>query len=344
MAHNSTAGKPAKFDAKAQASGAIDKLFGARQGEQIVSGLKLIRHEQIEVRPQPRTAFSNEEVTELASSITELQERGEGVEGTGILQPLLVMLLKESNGARYRLVAGERRYRASEEAGLPHVPCLVLTMSENGVLPAQLIENLQRQNLAPLDEARALGQLQQEQGLSLRDMAKILGKTRGYITNRLDLLKMGSDVQAMVSSREDTLKHAALIQSVEDAALRRELIRAVIEDEASVKEVERRIASGNSTSTRNTENGAQVSSREDTSEGKGSRNTSTQGGSNSDTQAPAPSQPIDPITSSLQPAAAFVAEAARQLQELRLTVDYRQRLREAVENVRRQLDIVEKSL
>lgn len=233
--------KAVKFNAQAQASGAVDKLFGARQGERVLSGLKLIQHNHIEVKAQPRTSFSETEVAELASSISTLHERGEGIESTGILQPLLVALQDNSSAIRYRLIAGERRFRASQQAGLTQVPCLVLTVSEKGILPVQLIENLQRQNLAPLDEGRALQQLKDEQNLSVRDIAKSIGKTRGYVTNRLDLLKMGADVQAMVSSREDTLKHAAIINGVQDADLRSELIRAVIEDSASVKTIENRI-------------------------------------------------------------------------------------------------------
>ena len=234
--------KVVKFNAQAQASGAVDKLFGARQGEQVLSGLKLIQHHHIEVKPQPRTNFSATEVAELASSISTLHESGEGIEGTGILQPLLVTLQDNSRAIRYRLIAGERRFRASQEAGLTQVPCLVVTIGENGVLPVQLIENLQRQNLAPLDEGRALQQLKDEQNLSIREIAKSLGKTRGYVTNRLDLLKMEADVQSMVSSREDTLKHAALINTVQDADLRSELIRTVIEESASVKAIENRIS------------------------------------------------------------------------------------------------------
>jgi ParB/RepB/Spo0J family partition protein len=335
MARNSTADKPAKFDARAQASGAVDKLFGARQGEQVVSGLKLIRHEHIEVKPQPRTRFSSIEVAELAGSITELRGRGEGIEGTGILQPLLVTLLPNSTGARYRLIAGERRFRASQEAGLPHVPCLVLTMSEAGVLPAQLIENLQRQNLAPLDEARAFQQFKDEQGLSLRDIAKALGKTLGYVTNRLALLKMGEDVQAMVSSREDTLRAAAYIERITDPAQRAELIRAVLEDGIGEREVQRRIE-GDGTRQEEKQEG-EVFSRENTSDGGDSRSMSTQNGSGGD------SQPPDPLTTALQPAAAFVAEAARQVRELRLTADYKRRLREAVQGIKEHLSQIEKA-
>jgi ParB/RepB/Spo0J family partition protein len=343
MARNST-GKATKFDARAQASGAVDKLFGARAGEQVVSGLKLIRHEHIAVKPQPRTQFSNIEVAELAGSIAHLHERGEGIEGTGILQPLLVTLLKDADpdnaDARYRLIAGERRFRASQEAGLPHVPCLVLSLSETGVLPAQLIENLQRQNLAPLDEARALEQLRDEQGLSVRDLAKQMGKTRGYVTNRLDLLKMGEDVQAMVSSREDTLRVAYHIERVADPTQRAELIRAVVEEGIGEREVLRRIEgdSGDTSASTPTGSSTPVSSREDTSTGFGSAGGSTR------SIRETPPQPPDPISSALRPAAAFVAEAARQVEELRLTADYKRQLREAVQNIKEQLDKIEKAV
>ena len=226
MAGKSTTKKSASFDAKDRAVGAVDKLFGARQGEQIVSGLKLIQHEHIKIKSQPRTTFFAEGISELARSITQLHER-EGIARTGILQPLLVTLAQIPGGARYRLIAGERRFRASQEAGLSQVPCLVLTTSEDGVLPAQLIENLQRSDLAPLDEARALQQLKNEQGLSLRDIAKTLGKTLGYVTICLALLKMGEDVQKMVAKRQDTLRAAHHIERITDPVLRTTVMRGL---------------------------------------------------------------------------------------------------------------------
>jgi ParB family chromosome partitioning protein len=345
----------------------MSKLFGARQGEQVISGLKLIRHDQIEVRPQPRTAFPTTEVAELAASISELQERGEGIEGTGILQPLLVTLIPGNGTTPYRLIAGERRYRASLKAEIPQVPCLVLTIGDDGVLPVQLIENMQRQNLPPLDEARAFGQLQDEHGLSIRDIAKSLSKTRGYVTNRLDLLRMGADVQSMVSSREDTLKHAALIQGVSDPDLRRDLIRAVISDAASVKEIERRIeAAGGATEVAGgagqgdrQRKSSGVSSREDTSgeETSSDENSDkeTSGGDDPGIHASGPSvapipQPSpseskpDPVTSSLEPAAAAIAEATRQLKGMEPDAAYRRRLLRAVKTLRSRLDGLEKAL
>ena len=235
--------KVPSLNAQAQAASAVNTLFGVSQGEQVASGLKLIKHDQIEVKAQPRTTFSAAEVSELASSIVQLRERNEGIEGTGILQPLLVRALASPNGsARYHLVAGERRYRASQEANLPFVPCLVVTMNDDAVLLAQLIENLQRQDLAPLEEAQAFQELQQEQSLSLREIAKAMGKTLGYVTNRLGLLKMGSDVQKMVFLRKNTLMHAQHIDAVADPAFRQKLIHSVVEEGASIKEVQRRIA------------------------------------------------------------------------------------------------------
>ena len=329
----------AKFDAKAQTSSAIDKLFGVRQGEQAASGLKLIEHAQIEVRPQARTIFPGEEVAELARSIAELRGRGEGVEGTGILQPLLVMPLPKPtdegatpNGARYRLIAGERRYRASQQAGLPLVPCLVVSMREDTILAAQLIENLQRQDLAPLDKARSFQQLMQEQGLSYRDAAQILGKSRSYISDYIALLSMDEDVQNMVSDPWDTLLHARLIQSVEDADLRTQLIQETLAG-ASRRAIERRISGedmGAPESPRPQEDANSASSQDRAA-------TSSRVSDRSDTRA-------DPVRQCLDPAVALLAEGARQLGEGHISRAYTKQVRQRLEEVRRQIEQIENSL
>lgn len=158
-----------------------------------------------------------------------MRERGEGIAGTGILQPLLVT--QNDNG--YRLIAGERRYRASAQAGVEQLPVIVVAAHENGNLLAQLVENLQRRDLPPLEEARGIAQLMAEQNVSLREVARLLGKGKGYIENRINLLKMGADVQEMVSVQTDTLLHARDIDAVSDPALRAKLIRAVLEDSLS---------------------------------------------------------------------------------------------------------------
>ena len=214
----------------------FDALFGARQGEQLAGGFKLIPRAQIARGAQPRHSFPAAEISELAASIAQLRERGEGIAGTGLLQPLLVT----ENGSGYRLIAGERRYRATEEIGLELLPAIVVETDESGILLAQLVENLQRRDLPPLEEARGLDQLMSEQKLSLREAARLLGKDRGYIENRRRLLKMGPDLQEMVSVRTDTLQHARLIHPVAAEGLRRELIAAAM-DGAGEREIRRRI-------------------------------------------------------------------------------------------------------
>lgn len=221
-----------------KASSHFDALFGARQGEQLTSGLKLIPRDKIERGEQPRQTFPAQEISELAMSLAELRQRGEGIEGTGFLQPILVT--EQADG--YRLIAGERRYRASGEAGIELLPAVVVTMSRSNLLLAQLVENLQRRDLPPLEEARGMSSLMKEQKLSLRETARVLGKGKGYVENRLNLLKMGADIQEMVSVQTDTLLHARDIDSVLDPQLRQELIRAVLQDGLSRAELRRRIA------------------------------------------------------------------------------------------------------
>ena len=291
----------------------FNDLFGLQQGEQDAGGFKLIEHGLIATAPQPRRSFPDSEIAELAQSIQALRDQGAGLEGTGLLQPLIVRPLKTPTpeGARYLLVAGERRFRATQRIELPRVPALVVPMDERGVLLAQLVENLQRQGLPPLEEARSLRKLMDEQGLSIRDAVQVLGKSRGYLTNRLDLLKMGEDVQAMVSSREDTLKHAAIIQGVQDAELRAVLIRAVGEEDLSVKDLERRLRPAEE----------QVSPREDTSQADAADEAPSRD------RAPRPTPPRDPVGDMLKPAARLAQEAARVLADASLTPDYKKQVR-----------------
>jgi ParB family chromosome partitioning protein len=209
-----------------KASSHFSTLFGARQGEQLSSGLKLIPLSKIQQQNQPRQTFPPHEISELAASLNELRQRGEGIEGTGFLQPILVT--EHEDG--YRIVAGERRFRASAEAGIELLPAVVVSMSSSNVLLAQLVENLQRRDLPPLEEARGMHLLMTKQHLSLRETARVLGKGKGYVENRINLLKMGADVQEMVSVQTDTLLHARDIDAIEDTKLRQELIHEVLQN------------------------------------------------------------------------------------------------------------------
>jgi ParB/RepB/Spo0J family partition protein len=222
----------------------FEALFGARTGESLTNSLKLVPAGHIQRAAQARKSFPQQELDELAHSIEDLRSRAEGVEGTGILQPLLVAENPYGHEFPYRLIAGERRYRAAGIVGLDTLPCLVVEMDEDSIAVAQLVENLQRQNLAPLEEARAIEALMASQKLSIRDSARLLGKGKGYIENRLALLKMGADVQAMVETRADSLLHAREIDSITDAALRAELIDAVLHESLSRAMLRDRIGAG----------------------------------------------------------------------------------------------------
>lgn len=228
---------------------AFDSLFQVARGERVAPGLKLIDRERIVVREQARRDFDPAPLAELSRSIQELQGRGAGIEGTGILLPLLVI----PEGSGYYLVAGERRFRASapteakgEEGededgghtvgweGVAQLPCLVLEAGQDEIGLLQLVENMQRQDLGPIEEARAFQVLMDERSLSQRDLARLLGKSRGYITNRLSLLSYSPDVQDMVVLRKTTIMHAPLLQAVEDPELRRDLIHRVVTEDISI--------------------------------------------------------------------------------------------------------------
>lgn len=261
----------AKANLQQQAASSFDTLFGARTGgERSVSGgFKMLAHARITVRPQVRRTFAPEEIAELRGSIHELRAAKGGIEGTGVLQALLVC----PEGEGYRLIAGEKRFRATQEEGLPEVPSIVVPQPGEGMIRLlQLTENALRTPPPVLEEARALRETMDEQKLSLRDMARMLGKTLGYVSNRLALLKMSQDVQAMIEARGDTLKHAPLIEAVQDGERRAELIRAVVEEGISVRELERRLAPQNGT------DGDQVFSRENTSADEKGASSGTEGG------------------------------------------------------------------
>jgi ParB family chromosome partitioning protein len=237
----------------------------------------------------------------------------------------------------YRVIAGERRLRAAREAGLPHVPAILVALPEHGILLAQLIENLQRQDLPPLEEARGIERLMQEQKLSIREAAKMLGKDKGYLENRLRLLKMGEDVQEMVSFRKDTLPHARLIDAADDPDLRRDLINAVVKEGIGRREVERRIldATGG-------EHTASVPSREGSTRGERPKDAPTAAPVHRcEQQTDPPEQRPDPITSALRPANSLAAEAALLLRGLSLTPDYRTEVLRQLETLKKQIERIE---
>lgn len=179
------------------------------------------------IRPnkdQPRRTFDDVELAELADSIRQ----------NGVLQPLLV----RDRGDYYEIVAGERRYQAARAAGLDEVPVIIRDISDDDVFKLALIENLQRSDLSPLEEANGYRQLIREKGLTQEELARILSKSRSTITNTLRLLDLPEEVQELVETGQLTAGHARAILAVPDEEGRIALAKRVVSERLSVRQTE----------------------------------------------------------------------------------------------------------
>jgi ParB family chromosome partitioning protein len=185
-------------------------------------GVRIVPVERIDSNPQqPRLAFNQETLDELAASIRE----------HGVLQPILVRPTGEN---RYQLVAGERRWRASKQAGLETIPALIEDIDDDTALEISIIENLQREDISPLDEAAMYDRMVREHGYSIRKLADKLGKDKGYLENRLRLADAPPEIRELVSLRKDTLSHAYELMKVEDPKKRRRLADQVARGELTL--------------------------------------------------------------------------------------------------------------
>jgi ParB family chromosome partitioning protein len=192
-------------------------------------GVKVVSVDRIEPNPEnPRLAFDEGALAELAASIRE----------HGVLQPVLVRPLDDN---RYQLIAGERRWRASILAGMPTIPVLIEEIDDSTALEISIIENLQREDISPLDEAVMYDRMIREHGYSIRRLADKLGKDKGYLENRLRLADAPPEVRELVSLRKDTLSHAYEIMKVEDPKKRKRLADAVARNELSLVKLRERI-------------------------------------------------------------------------------------------------------
>lgn len=181
----------------------------------------------MEVEPnknQPRKDFSEEALEELASSIKE----------HGLLQPILVRPL--TNG-RYQIIAGERRWRASRKAGLSTIKAVVREFRDDEVMEIALIENLQREDLNPIEEAEGYSSLIKELGLTQEQVAKKVNKSRSYVANSLRVLSLDGASRKCLKEGKISLGHAKALLSIEDLRLREDALKAAING-ASVREIE----------------------------------------------------------------------------------------------------------
>lgn len=175
-------------------------------------------------KDQPRKLFKEAELSELSDSIKQ----------NGILQPLLV----RKKGTKYEIVAGERRYQAAKLAGLEEVPVIIKDISDAEVFKLALIENLQRADLSPLEEARGYKQLIKERSLTQDEVAKLVSKSRSAVTNTLRLLDLPEEVQQFVEDGLITAGHARAILAVPSPEGRVKLAQKVVDEKLSVRQTE----------------------------------------------------------------------------------------------------------
>lgn len=185
------------------------------------------------IRPnrfQPRVRFTPESLQELAESI----------KIHGVAQPLLVS--PTASPGEYELVAGERRLRAAKLAGLVHVPCVVRTVTDRERRELALIENLQRENLNPIEEAESMRQLMADGELTQEEVAKRLGKSRSSVANKIRLLDLSQMIRNALSEGLLSEGHARAILSLPQKADQEEVAKRVVQDKLNVRDVERLVA------------------------------------------------------------------------------------------------------
>ncbi|MAZ43569.1 MAG: chromosome partitioning protein ParB [Legionellales bacterium] len=173
---------------------------------------------------QPRSGMNDETLTQLADSIRQ----------QGLLQPILV----RPNGERFDILAGERRWRAAKRAGLTEVPVIVRQVTDEEAMAIGLIENIQREDLNPLDTAKGLKRLSEEMSMTHQEVAEAVGKSRTSVTNYLRLLTLNPDVQHALEAGELELGHAKALLGVK-GSLQTQMAKMVIKRGLSVRETER---------------------------------------------------------------------------------------------------------
>jgi ParB family chromosome partitioning protein len=180
-------------------------------------------------RYQPRTRFNEDHLRELADSIRE----------QGLIQPLIVAAV---DGDGYELIAGERRLRAARLAGLSEVPIVVKKVTDKEQFQISLIENLQREDLNPIEEASAFKRLMEEFSLTQEELAKTVGKSRVAVANTLRLLNLPEKLRDAVSDGSISAGHARNLVSIGDARIQDEIAGKILSDDLSVREVEKMVS------------------------------------------------------------------------------------------------------
>lgn len=212
----------------------LDALFetplSAGEPEKEHSALKDVPVNQIRSNPfQPRKTFKPDELKELTESLR----------SSGLLQPVTVRSAPDGNG--YELIAGERRYRAAAELGWKTIPAVVKQMTDQEVLTLALVENLQRTDLNPVEEAEGYGQLIRDFGYTQQMVATMVGKDRSTVANVIRILQLPDSVRKLVETGDLTAGQARPLLGLEDTSRMKDLARTAVEKGWSAREIERRV-------------------------------------------------------------------------------------------------------
>jgi len=174
---------------------------------------------------QPRKVFDQEKLQALAESIKQ----------HGVVQPIIV----KQEGSRYVIIAGERRWRAAKLAGLKTIPVVVRDMSSKQAMEIALIENLQREDLNPIEEAEAYRKLMDEYNMTQEEVSRVVGKSRAAVANSVRLLSLAKEIQDMLIDGRLTSGHARTLVSIEDEKKQKELAELIVRKGLNVREAER---------------------------------------------------------------------------------------------------------
>ena len=219
-------GLSALLPGKSQAKVPLPQPVPEPHSQTAPSGLKHIPINQIDPNPvQPRTVFTADKLGELADSIR----------ANGIIQPLVL----QRAGDRFQLVAGERRWRAARLAGMTDVPAVIQEFAADKLLEVALIENIQREDLNPIEVAHALDRLATDYGLSHEEIGKRTGKDRATVSNLIRLLKLPPDIQVLVAENRLNMGHARALLALSTPEQQVEVAQRVAAQGLSVRQVER---------------------------------------------------------------------------------------------------------
>jgi len=216
----------------------FSRFFGLGEKEEIIDNHQMeeVRNEVHELpihsispnRFQPRSVFVDEKINELAQTI----------ETHGIIQPIVVRELQEG---RYEIIAGERRFRAVSKLGWATIPAIINNLSDTETASVALIENLQREELSPIEEAIAYSKLIELHQLTQEGLANQLGIGQSTVANKIRLLKLPETVQSAVMNKQLTERHARSLIPLKDAELQDKLVKEIIEKGLNVKQTEERV-------------------------------------------------------------------------------------------------------